>query len=145
MPSPLKIRLSPEADKELLTLLNNSAIPKRIRQRAEALRLGNRGWKVREIADYLQVSPHQVRQSFYRWITRGMEGLSDAPRTGRKRLWREEDLEYLEEYLENAQRTYNSYQLVEILKTERGINISRERLRKILKKKTGDGKERKKV
>ncbi len=52
-----------------------------------------------------------------------------------------EDLFFVEECLKNSERTYNSHQLVEKLKEERAVKISRDRLRKIFKKKIGDGKE----
>jgi transposase len=145
MPAPLKIRLTPEEDQQLLAITNNRKLPKRTRERAEALRLSARGIKIIAIADYLKCAPNTVRQTLYRWITKGIEGLSDAKRTGRKPIWQAEDIKYLEECLENEPRTYNSYQLVKLLSQERGIDLSRERLRKILKKKIGDGKELNKV
>ncbi|HEY9692197.1 MAG TPA: helix-turn-helix domain-containing protein [Oculatellaceae cyanobacterium] len=145
MPAPLKIRLTPEEDQQLLAITNNKKLPKRTRERAEALRLSARGIKIIAIADYLKCAPNTVRQTLYRWITRGIEGLSDAKRTGRKPIWQAEDIKYLEECLENEPRTYNSYQLVKLLNQERGIDLSRERLRKILKKKIGAGKELNKV
>lgn len=134
MPAPLKIRLTPEEDQQLLALTNNQKLPRRTRERAEALRLNARGIKIRAIADYLKCAPNTVRQTLYRWIMRGIEGLSDAPRTGRQPIWQPEDIKYLEECLKNEPRTYNSYQLVELLSQERGVDLSRERLRKILKK-----------
>lgn len=145
MPAPLKIRLTPEEDQQLLAITNNIKLPKRTRERAEALRLSARGIKIIEIADYFKCTPNTVRQTLYRWITRGIEGLSDAKRTGRKPIWQAEDIKYLEECLKNEPRTYNSYQLVKLLSQERGIDLSRERLRKVLKKKIGAGKELSKV
>ncbi|GFE72343.1 helix-turn-helix domain-containing protein [Chroococcus sp. FPU101] len=145
MPAPLKIRLTPEEDEQLLAIKTNLKISKRTRERAEAIILNARGWKVTEIANYLKCSPNTIRQNFYRWITKGIEGLSDAPRTGRKPKWQEEDIKFIENCLEKEPRTYNSYQLVEKLKEERSVCLSRERLRKILKKKIGGGKELNKV
>jgi transposase len=145
MPAPLKIRLTPEEDEQLLAIKSNTKLPKRTRERAEAITLSARGWNVSAIANYLKYSPNTIRRIFYRWITRGIEGLSDAPRTGRKRKWREEDIKYIENCLAKEERTYNSYQLVEKLKEERSVSLSRDRLRKILKKKIGDGKERRKA
>lgn len=145
MPAPLKIRLTPEEDEQLLAIKINTKLPKRTRERAEAIILSARGWNVNEIANYIKYSPNTVRRIFYRWITRGIEGLSDRPRTGRKPTWQEEDIKYIENCLEKDPRTYTSYQLVEKLKEERSVFLSRERLRKILKKKIGDGKEPNKV
>ena len=140
MPSPLKIHLKPSEEQDLLELITNPKIPQRTRERVEALRLSARGWKVSEIANHLNCAANTVRQTIYRWLSRGVEGLFDAPRTGRKPVWQDEDIKYLEDCLEKEERTYNSRQLVEKLKKERAIEISRDRLRKILKKKIGDGK-----
>ncbi len=60
---------------------------------------------------------------------------------GRKRGWKEEDLQYLEIAIEQEPRTYNSRQLAEKLKQDRGVNLSPDRIRKLLKKRGGDGKE----
>ena len=98
-----------------------------------------------EIASHLNCASNTVRQTFYRWLSQGIEGLFDAQRPGRAKKWKEEDLEFLETCLSEEQRTYNSRQLSEKLKRERQVELSAERIRKILKKKTGDGKERKKV
>ncbi|WP_041934274.1 helix-turn-helix domain-containing protein [Gloeothece verrucosa] len=140
MPAPLKIRLTPQEDEQLLALKSDTNVPKRTRDRAEAITLNFRGWNVNQISSYIKYSPNTIRKIFYRWITRGIEGLYDAPRTGRKPRWSEEDVNYIESSLEKEPRTYNSYQLVEKLKKERSVSLSRERIRKILKKKIGDGK-----
>lgn len=145
MPAPLKIRLTTEEEEQLLALKNDTNLPRRTRERAEAITLSFRGWNVNEIASYIKYSPNTVRKIFYRWLTKGIDGLSDRQRTGRKPKWKEEDIKYIENCLEKEQRTYNSYQLVEKLKEERSVFLSRDRLRKILKKKIGDGKERSKV
>lgn len=140
MPSPLRIRLTPEQKQDLFELKANPTIPQRTKQRVEALLLSDREWKVSAIAAHLNCAYNTVRQTFYRWIIQGKEGLVDAPRSGRKPLWTSEDIEYIEECLEKEERTYNSQQLVEKLKQERGVELSSDRLRKILKKKSGDGK-----
>ena len=43
--------------------------------------------------------------------------------------------------IEQEQRTYNSRQLAEKLKQDRGVTLSPDRIRKLLKKRGGDGKE----
>jgi transposase len=100
---------------------------------------------VSEIASHLNCASNTVRQTFYRWLSQGIEGLFDAPRSGRAKKWNSEALKFLETCLSQEQRTYNSRQLSEKLKQERQVKLSAERIRKIFKKKIGDGKERKKV
>ena len=56
-------------------------------------------------------------------------------------LSQEEDIQHLEMVIEQEQRTYNSRQLAEKLKQDRGVKLSPDRIRKLLKKRGGDGKE----
>jgi transposase len=76
-------------------------------------------------------------------VIKGEDGLWDAPRSGRKKTWEEEDIEYLESRCEQDGRTYNSKQLSVLLKQERQVELTPVRIRKILKKKGGDGNEQK--
>lgn len=135
MPSPLKIRLTAEEKQCLFELKSHPKIPKRTKQRAEALVLSARLQKVSAIAVHLNCADKTVCQTFYRWLTQGREGLFDSPRSGRKPVWTTEDIKYIEDCLEKEERTYNSRQLLEKLKPERSVEISHDRLRKILKKK----------
>ena len=68
-----------------------------------------------------------------------MAGLWDAPRLGRQRLWQEADLAYLEECLQQEPRTYNSKQLAEKLRRSRQVQLSPDRIRRVLKKRGGNG------
>ena len=54
MPAALKVKLSLEEDKRLLEISQIAATGKRVKQRAEAIRLSSHGWKVAQISeDYL--------------------------------------------------------------------------------------------
>ena len=76
-----------------------------------------------------------VRATIKRWETRGLAGLWEESGRGVKPKWKPEDLEYIENCLNQEQRTYNSTQLARKLQEERGVNLSSDRLRRILKKK----------
>lgn len=141
MPAPLKVHLSKEEDQQLLEFQKINGIPQRVKERAEIIRLNHHGWTVKKIAKYKQKSPHTVRASLHRWSAGGLEGLWEEPGRGRKRFWLEADLEYLETCLEKDSRTYNSFQLAQKLKQDRGVTLSSDRIRKLLKKRGGDGKE----
>jgi transposase len=141
MPAPLRIKLTPEEDQALFELRHNTALPRRTRERAEILRLNARGWRVTQIAEYLDWEMQAVRKAIYRWQARGIEGLGDAPGRGDKPRYTEEDLAYLEHYLIEP-RTYNSKQLAQKLAEERNVHLSADRLRRILKKRIIGGKER---
>ena len=141
MPAPLKINLSEEEDQQLLNLQQHSQTPSRVRYRAEIVRFNAYGWSVRQIAEYKKLSSHTVRRSLHSWSNQGLEGLWEAGGRGRKRGWKEEDIQYLEIAIEQEPRTYNSRQLAEKLKQDREVNLSPDRIRKLLKKRGGDGKE----
>jgi transposase len=100
------------------------------------------GWKVEKIAIYLKCSKQAVRETIHRWTNLGLVGLWDAQKSGRKRKWMPEDLAEIESKLDEEPRTYNSYQLCQLLKTEKEISLSERHLRRLLKKKIIDGKER---
>ena len=76
-----------------------------------------------------------MRKTLTTWVIKGEDGLWDAPRSGRKKTWEEEDIEYLEYRCEQDGRTYNSKQLSVLLKQERQVELNPARIRKILKKK----------
>ncbi len=141
MPAPIKVSLSEEEDQQLLNLQQHPETPSRARYRAEIVRLNAYGWSVSQIAEYKKLSSHTVRKSLHNWSNQGLEGLWEAGGRGRKRGWKEEDIQYLETAIEQEPRTYNSRQLAEKLKQERGVELSPDRIRKLLKKRGGDGKE----
>lgn len=103
------------------------------------IKLNAQGWTVKEISKIFLCHEHTVRSTLGRWQTKGLAGLWEAKGRGAKRKWTTEDLSYLEHCLDTEQRTYNSVQLSRKLATERGIQLSPDRIRRLLKKKTGDG------
>lgn len=106
------------------------------------LLLNARGWKNNQIAEYLDWTQRTVRQTIHRWQEQGLAGLWDAPpRLGRQPLWQEADLVYLEESLQQEPRTYNSKQLAEKLWRERQVQLSPDRIRRVLKKRGRFGSE----
>lgn len=141
MPAPLKVYLSEEEDTELLEFQKQPGVPQRVKERAEMVRLNHYGWSVAAIAKYKDKSAHTVRASLHRWQNQGLKGLWEGGNRGRKRQWLEEDLQHLETCLEQEQRTYNATQLAQKLAEERGVKLSADRLRKLLKKRGGAGKE----
>ena len=82
---------------------------------------------------------HTVRKTIRRWEERGLGGLWEASGRGAKARCQAEDIQYVEELLVQSNRTYNSTQLVRKLKQERGVDLSSDRLRRLLKKNSIDG------
>ncbi|AOY80605.1 helix-turn-helix domain-containing protein [Moorena producens JHB] len=140
MPAALQVKLSESEDITLEQLSLANSIAKRTKQRAYALRLNNKGWSVDKISNYLKCSPQTVRKTIHRWETKGLMGLWDLPRSGRKPSWKEEDWQCIEKWLE-SECSYTSKQLAEKLQRERQIKLGAEQIRRILKKKIGVGKE----
>jgi transposase len=135
MPAPLRI-VQTEAEEEMLSELRVAmTVPRRTRDRAHMLRLNAQGWNVPAIAKMFECHEHTVRATIRRWEFGGLSGLWEAPGRGAKRRWTEADIEYIEHHLREKDRTYNSVQLSRILREERSVHISSDRLREILKKK----------
>lgn len=136
MPAALRIILNSEEDRTLSELRLAEHLPQRTRDRAHMLRLNAQGWNVPAIAKIFECHPHSVRATLRRWQERGLGGLWEAPGRGAKPKWQASDLDYLSECLEHYPRTYNSVQLAKKLKQERLVDLSSDRLRRLLKKKT---------
>lgn len=140
----LRVFLTREQDKTLLNL-RTIDVPQKVKDRAEVIRLNAHGWYVEKIAAYFNWTPQTVREVLHRWQKHGLEGLWDLPGRGGKPKWKEEDIMFLEECLKKEPRTYNSFQLADKLERERQINLSPDRLRRILKKRGSFGNEQEKV
>ena len=134
MPAPLRVNLNSEEDRTLRELSSANGVQVRIKQRALALRLNAHGWNVPRIAEYLDWSQKTVRETIGRWQQGGLGGLWERPGRGKKPSWQESDWQALEQWLSEPRR-YSARQLSERLATERGIELSAEQVRRLLKKK----------
>ncbi len=88
-----------------------------------------------KLPEYLIVMNTRLEQQLDVGQPSGLVGLWEESGRGAKAKWTNEDIEYIENCLHQEQRTYNSTQLVRKLKQERAVNLSSDRLRRILKKK----------
>ena len=137
----LRALLEPEEERTLYELRTATTVPQRVKDRAQVLRLSSHGWYVEDIAIHVHWSQQTVRKIISRWHQKGLGGLWDAPHPGGKRRWQEEDILFVEKTLREDPRTYNSKQLCEKLAKARQVNLSPDRLRRILKKRGWDGSE----
>ncbi len=135
MPAPLRIILTPEEDETLSELRQAPSVPQRTRDRAHILRLNAQGLNAPAIAEIFGCHQHTVRKTLRRWQERGLRGLWEDPGRGAKPKWKESDLDYVIECIEKEPRIYNSKQLAKKLKQERSVDLSSDRLRRLLKKK----------
>ena len=144
MGSRLRVFITPQQDKTLFNL-RTADVPQKVKDRAEVVRLNAHGWYVEKIAAHFNWSAQTVREILHKWQKQGMEGLWSKPGRGRKPKWRETDITFLEQCLEQEPRTYNSVQLAQKLEQERLINLSPDHLRRVLKKRGSFGSEREKA
>lgn len=116
MPAPVQITLIEEEDRTLRELSCADGVPYRTRQRAMALRLNACGWRVSQIAEYLDWIDQTVRETIQRWEQKGLSGLWEASGRGRYRRWSDADWQVLEQWV-NAPRRYSAQQLSHKLAT----------------------------
>ena len=139
MPSPIRIILTPEQEIILSETRESENFQQRTRDRAHMERMKAQGWNVPKIAQIFKCHEHTVRATLKRWQTGGIAGLSEMKGRGAKPKWQNSDLEYLSDCLENEPRTYNCKQLAHKLKQERGVDLSSDRLSRVLKKRVIGG------
>src|SRR4028119_2228977 len=141
MPAPIRIILSQAEDSMLSELRVAQKVPQRTRDRAHMIRLNAQGWNVPAIAEIYECHEHTVRATLRRWEHEGLGGLWEAPGRGAKRKWQEVDLQSVEQWIEQAPRTYNSHQLAQKLAEERQVQLIPRRLRYLLQKRAFAGNE----
>jgi transposase len=132
----LRVFLTREQDQTLLNL-RTEEVPQKVKDRAEVIRLNAHGWYVEKIAAHFNWDEQTVRDVLHKWRKQGLEGLWELPGRGLKPKWKEEDMVFLEECLRIEPRTYNSSQLSQKLNTERNVQLSPDRLRRVLAKLSG--------
>jgi transposase len=128
----LRVFLTREQDQTLLNL-RKADTPQKVKDRGEVIRLNAHGWYVEKIAAHFNWSPQTVREVLHKWQKLGLEGLWDKPGRGGKTKYTEEDIVFLEECLKKEPRTYNSLQLAQKLESDRQIQLSPDRLRRVSK------------
>lgn len=139
MPAPLRVTLTETEETTLSELRIASSVPYRVRDRAHMVLLNAEGWSAPTIAEILKCHEHTVRAAIKQWCQVGLYGLWEKAGRGKKPTWAPADLDYLEQCLNEEERTYNSSQLAAKLWEERGVKLSADRIRKLLKKRAIDG------
>lgn len=87
-------------DKDALTLVYQTHTNHRVRQRAHAILLSNRGYKIPDISLLLESHRDRVSAWIDRWHQEGITGLYDHPRSGRPLIYNHEDIDYLKQALD---------------------------------------------
>lgn len=136
MPSPLRVTLTSEEETTLRELRIASRVPYRVRDRAHMVLLNASGWTAPVIAEIMNCHEHTARATIKRWDAEGLYGLWEAEGRGKKRTWEPSDMDYIEQCLNEEERTYNSTQIAAKLETERGVKLTPDWIRQLLKKRT---------
>ncbi|MEL6555295.1 MAG: helix-turn-helix domain-containing protein [Cyanobacteria bacterium J06621_11] len=134
MAPPLRVTLTTEEELTLQELRRASSVPYRVRDRAHMVLLNASGWNAPVIAEIMSCHEHTARAAIKRWEENGLYGLWEEEGRGKKRTWEPSDMDYIEQWLTGEERTYNSTQLAAKLKAERGVTLSPDWIRQLLKK-----------
>ena len=74
-----------EADQVALETVNHTAKTHRQRQRAHAVLLSAKGFTLEQLADIFSVDRDTISGWLNLWQDKGLDGLADAPKSGRRR------------------------------------------------------------
>ncbi len=133
------IQLPPQTPEQVETLdrLYRTTKDVRLRQRAQLVLLAaEKGLVAAEIGDIVRLSEESVRRWLKRYVAEGIEGLSDAPRSGTPRVVTDAYVERLVEVVRRRPRSldlpfslWTCQRLADYLAEEMGIRVSDETVR----------------
>lgn len=127
------ITLSKEENEKLRGLEQNAHIHRKVRLRAQILRLSHEGMSMQGIGEYVGKSYDTVRSTFSRWESEGYGGLADhVENQGQKALITEAIKTFMEEKL-GEERTWTCFQLSEAIAQKHKVKVGAEGIRLRLK------------
>jgi transposase len=140
VPKLLRLRhLSGKEEREIARLTRSRTAPVRLVERARIIALAQQGVRAPAIAAALGVSESVVRRWVGRFHERGLEGLRDAPRSGRPATYTTEEVgELLAASLTDPQTlglpfaSWTLDRLAAYLREEQGMAMKRSRIGEIL-------------
>lgn len=104
----------------------------RVRQRAHAIYLSSKGFKIPQLVEIFEVDRDTLSVWLDQWERQGLMGLYDAPRAGRPLLYTEAEQQRLVELVEEKPQRLIEAQAR--LNQETGKEASRRTLNRVLKK-----------
>lgn len=129
-----KINLT-EDEKNRIEKLARTHSNSRVRERAKAIELLNKGKKVKEIVEIL----NRCTKTLYAWFDRyeefGIDGLFDNEHTSHYIKITDEIRKYMEELTE-SEYIYTANSLIQAIKDKFGVTVHESTIRYNLKKKT---------
>ena len=125
------IRLSLEDKERLLTMSRSRKLEKRYVERAEVILLSDQGFLMDEIVEQTGLSRSVVNKWRQRFRTSGIEGLKDAPRSGKPRvITPEQQAMVIEKACTKPKGGYTNWSQARIAKE---VGISQSKVFQILK------------
>jgi transposase len=106
----------------------------RMRQRAQAVYLSSRGYRLEQLAELFEVDRDTVSRWLDSWEAQGLRGLYDAPRAGRPLLLNEAEQQQVQHWVEEEPRQLKQVQAR--LEAHTGKAASLKTLKRLLKKTT---------
>ena len=123
--------MSEQEDRQLREIEHDPYLKRKVRLRAQVLRLSNRGSNMAAIASCTGRSTASIARDLDRWSERGIEGLADGAAPGNPPRITEEARSYMEGRLAE-ERTWNATQLAEALRGEFSVAVTPEAVRQHL-------------
>jgi transposase len=135
----LRLRaLSEEEQKTIERLVNARSTPVGKLKRAQIIWLASQGRQTPEIAKQLEVSERMVRNRLHRFTEQGLQGLEEAPRSGRPVTYTPEEVSsIIQTALSNPRDLGEDYatwtldRLVDYLHRVKGVRMKRSRISEI--------------
>jgi transposase len=136
----LRVRELTEEEREAITRLAHArTVSARVVERARIIECASQGWRVAAISRALQISEKMVRLWIRRFNAAGVDGLEDAPRSGRPATYTLEQVgEVLATALTNPQHLglpfgcWTIDRLEAYLNEEKDLPIKRSRIAELL-------------
>jgi transposase len=136
----LRLReLTEEEDRMIERLVHARNTPVGKLKRAQIIRLASQGMATPEIAKQLEVSERMVRNRLHRFNEQGLQGLEEAPRSGRPMTYEptlvseiiQTALSRPQDLGEEGYTTWTLDRLVDYLQRVKGIRMKRSRISEI--------------
>jgi len=126
------VQLTSEEDTRLRQLEMDPSQPKKVRLRAQIVRLAHAGWHPAQIATYVRRHEQVVKQDLRRFREQGEKGLADKPRPTKPPTWNAQIERFVRDCLAQ-ERAWTCNQLSEAIHEQLQVELKREALRLRLK------------
>lgn len=121
----------PQETIKLLWRIHRKSKKYQVRQRAHCIILLELGYSLEELVKILAVSKKTIYNWKNNWLNRGLAGLYNRSGTGRKEIFNQEQKEQIKHWAK--QHNKNLKPVIEKVKKEWGIKVSKDTIKRVLK------------